>query len=139
MLLYNNYSRDLDGEFEGNFSYEDQISLIQKNLDRLRLQLLVVNGITLGLVSVISFFLSGLTLKPIKESMDREKRFISDVAHELRTPLSVLKTEIEVALRDPNISGLEKEILKSNLEETEKLIKLTNDLLYIFQMERRCC
>jgi signal transduction histidine kinase len=75
-------------------------------------------------------------LKPIHENMEQQMRFISDASHELRTPLTAIQMENEVALRDKNINKKELHVLvKSNLEETQKLQKLTNQLLELSQNE----
>ncbi|MGB9768237.1 MAG: sensor histidine kinase [Dictyoglomus turgidum] len=135
-LLYTNYSREVEGDFEGDISDKEQLILAQRSLERLRIQIVMVSGITLGLVGIVSFILSGITLKPIKENMERERKFISDVAHELRTPLAIMKTELEVSLKDPKINKKQLlSVLQSNLEEVERLTKLAEDLLYIFRLE----
>jgi len=135
-LLYTNYSREVEGDFEGDISDKEQLVLAQRSLERLRIQIVMVSGITLGLVGIVSFILSGITLKPIKENMERERKYISDVAHELRTPLAIMKTELEVSLKDPKINKKQLlSVLQSNLEEVERLTKLAEDLLYIFRLE----
>lgn len=80
------------------------------------------------------FFLAGKTLKPIKEMMDEQNRFVSDSSHEFRTPLTTLRTEIEVALRSKKLKADEtKKILKSNLEEVINMQILTSNLLELAQ------
>src|SRR6266496_3454320 len=54
-----------------------------------------------------SYYLARRTLHPIEEAHEAQSRFTSDASHELRTPLASMKTEIEVALRDPDISKQE--------------------------------
>jgi len=95
-------------------------------------QLVMTNLWILVLSSGVGYFLAGLTLKPIEEAMEEQKRFNSDASHELRTPLTAIKTETEVALRDKklDLKGAKKQLV-SNLEETEKLKKLTDYLLRI--------
>lgn len=104
--------------------------LVRETKDRLILFLTVVNIIILGTSAVSGYFLAGKTLDPISKMLDEQKRFVSDASHELKTPLTSIKTEIEVALRDRNLN-LEnaKELLKSNIDEVNKMQKLTNYLL----------
>lgn len=66
-----------------------------------------------------------------RAALARQRRFVADASHELRTPLSIIKSEIEVALirdsdRDELVAALE-----STAEETERLIRLTDDLLLL--------
>ena len=103
---------------------------------RLRLisTLSLINLSILALAAASGYFLSGRTLRPIKNIVDEQKRFISDSSHELRTPITSLRTELEVGLRDKKLTTKKaKEILKSNLEEIINLQNLTNNLLSISQ------
>ncbi len=77
--------------------------------------------------AALGYFLAGKTLKPIEKVLNSQKQFISDAAHELKTPVTALKTEIEVSLRDKKIQN--RELLQSNLDEVNKLQNLTEDLL----------
>ena len=99
---------------------------------RLFFSLLTINGIILLVSGILGYLLAGRTLRPIEESHNEQKRFVADASHELRTPLTAIKTEIEVNLRDKNLSLVDaKTCLKSNLEEIEKLKNLTNNLLLL--------
>lgn len=83
-----------------------------------------------------SYFLARRTLRPIEEAHEAQARFVSDASHELKTPLSVMKTELEVALRDPNFSQHEaRELIESNLEEVNKLAALSGTLLQLSQLD----
>lgn len=83
-------------------------------------------------VLVFGFIITKWTLKPIKESMDKQKRFIADASHELRTPIAILKTQVEVAMRRKQISNIEsQEILRDVLDEVNVLSNLANNLLNI--------
>lgn len=82
------------------------------------------------------YYLARRTLRPIEEAHEAQSRFTSDASHELRTPLASMKTELEVALRDHNLSPEEaREILSSNLEEVNKLTSLSQMLLQLSRLE----
>jgi heavy metal sensor kinase len=57
------------------------------------------------------------------------RRFAADAAHELRTPLTVLRGGLEVALRNPRSAAEYERVLRSSLEEVERLGRLAEDLL----------
>lgn len=104
--------------------------LIQESEDRLKLMLVLTDFGILLLSAVASYFLAGRTLKPIEEMLSEQKRFVSDASHELRTPVTALKSEIEVGLRDKKLTLRQaRELLQSNLEEADKLKQLTDYLL----------
>lgn len=103
---------------------------------RILLRLLALNLSTLLLGGAASYFLARRTLKPIQDSLEAQGRFTADASHELRTPLTAMRSEIEVALRQKQLSPSEaKELLSSNLEEIAKLEALSAGLLRLARFE----
>ncbi len=83
-----------------------------------------------------SYWLAKRTLQPIQEMHEAQSRFASDASHELKTPLAVMKSELELALRDPNMKKADyKEVVSSSLEEVNKLTDLTHTLLQMSRLE----
>lgn len=98
--------------------------------------LIYVNLSVLVVGGVLSYALARRTLRHIEESHDLQNRFTSDASHELRTPLAVMKSELEVALKDPTLTKSEmREILESNLEEVNRLTKLSQTLLHMSRLD----
>ena len=98
----------------------------------LRVTLFLVNSIVIGGGAFVCYFLAKRTLQPIEESVNAQERFTSDASHELRTPLASMKTEIEVALRDKNLTKDDAlQLLESNLEEVNALHLITENLLHL--------
>lgn len=98
--------------------------------------LLYMNVLLLAAGGIASYFMARHTLGPIEQSHEAQSRFTSDASHELRTPLAAMKTELEVALRGPELSKKEmKELLASNLEEVDKLSKISQTLLLLSRLE----
>ncbi len=88
------------------------------------------------LAGIASYFAARRTLQPIEALHDAQSRFTSDASHELRTPLAVMKSELEVALRDHKLSKSEmRELLESNLEEVDRLTALSETLLRLSRHE----
>jgi len=114
---------------EPNFDQirQDQVS---ESKNHIIWNLVYFNLSVLFLGGLASYFLARRTLQPIEESLESQNRFTADASHELRTPLTAMKSEIEVALRDKELSLAEsKDLLKSNLEEVERLSLLSSSLL----------
>jgi len=84
----------------------------------------------------ISRFFANKSIKPVKEAFYKQKQFIADASHELKTPLAVINTNVDVLLSnsDDKISDQAKWLhyIKS---ESERMAKLTNDLLYLTQVD----
>jgi two-component system heavy metal sensor histidine kinase CusS len=74
-------------------------------------------------------------LDRLQESFDRLSRFSADIAHELRTPLSTLRGEVEVALGKPRSPEEYRETLSSFLEEAGRLTRLIESLLFLARAE----
>jgi two-component system sensor histidine kinase CiaH len=120
-------------EMSPRFFFIEDLEMAKR---RLGLNLLVVNGVILGISALAGYFLAGKTLKPIETTMEEQKRFVADASHELRTPLTALKTSMEVALRDKKMSLKDaKKVLKSNLEDIDGLQSLSNNLLSLANLQ----
>ena len=70
-------------------------------------------------------------LERLERSFERERAFVADASHELRTPLAILKTEIELALREGRTREELVDALRSAGEETDRLAELAEALLII--------
>jgi len=119
----------------------NNVDIFRKNelhnaAENLSIELVYANLIVLIVGGFASYFLACHSMKPIKRAHEAQSRFTSDASHELRTPLAIMKAEIEVALRDkePTINDL-REVLSSNLEEIDKLTRLSEMLLNLSRLE----
>jgi signal transduction histidine kinase len=70
-------------------------------------------------------------LARLEASFERERRFVADASHELRTPIAVLRAELEVTLRDGSYDASTRDALVSAIEEADRLTRLAEDLLVI--------
>jgi len=121
-------------EFEGG-GHEQELSIemqvIDRAEDRLQAILITIDCFVIILIAGLSYYLAGKTLQPIEESYQRQKKFVADAAHELRTPLAVMTTGAEAVLSSDNSKEKYQKILKDSLEEMKYLSNTVNDLLFL--------
>lgn len=79
----------------------------------------------------LAYWLAKRTMAPLEKNYLQQKKFVADTAHELRTPLAVIKTGHEVLLHKDRSITEYKSGLKNSLEEINRLISLTNSLLML--------
>lgn len=105
---------------------------ISESNSRLVVSLVFFNISVLLGGTAISYWLAKRTLEPIEEAHEAQARFASDAAHELRTPLAAMQSEIEVSLRAKKASKeAYRETLESTIEEVGRLRVLTDQLLQL--------
>ena len=75
-------------------------------------------------------------LARLETAVEREREFVADAGHELRTPLALLRTELELALRHGESVEELRESLRSASEEADRLTQLAEDLLVIARSDR---
>ena len=93
-------------------------------------------------VGAIGWFLSGLAMAPVRDSYQRLKQFTADASHELRNPIAVIQTNVQVALADPD-PELQQQQLEVVERLTRRLGRLVDDLLFLARQDsaiapRRC-
>jgi two-component system OmpR family sensor kinase len=70
-----------------------------------------------------------------EEAFQRERRFVADASHELRSPLAILRAELDVALLGESSTGELRTALASAADEAERLSQLASDLLTLAQAD----
>ncbi len=83
----------------------------------------------LGLALLLGCAVSRVAIAPAKQALAAQKRFIADIAHELRTPLSVIRTNTEVLMLRSEIPIASQRIMQDNVEELERAAGIINNLI----------
>jgi signal transduction histidine kinase len=105
-----------------------ETSLINNFIKTMALAL--VMGAALSVV--MGYILSGRSLIPIRESMAQQEAFLADASHELRTPISVIQTNLEVVRTSPEESVAEQlSWLDNAYKETVRMNSIVSDLLFL--------
>lgn len=104
----------------------------RNNQMRLFRQMLVIGAIATAVLFVISIFIARRIVRPLEESDKRQKRFVSDAGHELKTPISVISANSELLKRQiGNNEWL------SNIDyENERMSDLVKQLLILSKTDR---
>ena len=106
----------------------------EKTNSALLITLLISMGILLVLellILLISTKITNWIIKPVQESFDKQKQFIADASHELKTPLAVIMASSEALESNPN----EKKWLENIKSESDRMNKLITDLLDLAKSE----
>ncbi len=85
-----------------------------------------------AVVSVILIFLAGKIIKPIAESYEKQKRFITDAGHEIKTPLTIINANVDILEME---LGEGNESLTDIMQQTKRLRSLTENLVMLTRME----
>lgn len=97
---------------------------------------LIVGVMSLSLIYLISLYLTKKIIKPIKESYNKQKQFIGDASHELKTPLAIIKTNLSVILENKN------EDVKSQMkwlnyisDQSDRMSNLIDEMLTLTKVD----
>jgi len=138
VITYLNVRSDLQTAARGAFSSgETEQEFVTRSLGSFRWRLLAVDGTIILAVGIGGLLYARSTLRPIRDNVAAQKRFIADASHELRTPLAIMKTEFEVALRNSGLAAEARPVLRSGLEEVERMTGMVEDLLTLSRIDAR--
>jgi len=128
--IYTRYFNDLTGQTVVQI-YQNTVN--EEILWRFLRNVLVVIGlIGTVILLVLSYFLTGKALSPVRETWVKQKEFVADASHELRTPLTVIQTNLDVVLSDEDGSVEDNKMWLDNAySETRVMAKLIDQLLIL--------
>ncbi|WP_123042468.1 sensor histidine kinase [Cohnella candidum] len=108
----------------------------QNILKNLVYTFLAVGFAMLIIIYFTSRFFANRSIQPVREAFNKQKQFIADASHELKTPLAVINTNADVLLaNDDDTIRNQSKWLHHIKSETERMKTLTNDLLYLTEMD----
>ena len=126
-IYMEDYSYFIDG---------DILVLVDNTVSRSRLLSDLKNSLVMFviielLITLVAYFLTKWITEPVEESFQKQKDFIADASHELKTPLSVIMANSEMLENNPK----EKKWLQNIQSESERMNKLITNLLDLAKLE----
>ena len=107
-------------------------TVTESGMQTLLRNVLLVGGIAIAVLFLLSLYLSGRIIRPLEENDRRQKQFISDASHELKTPVSVISASAELLSRELG----ENEWLSNIQYENRRMGELVGQLLELSRAER---
>ncbi len=122
----------------GNYSKIVLLNISSEENLKIRLiQIFILVGfISLIFLLIISIYLTNKSIEPIKETFDRQKQFIADASHELKTPLTIIKTNTSLLMSNPEdtIKNQSKWI-KYIESQSDRMSELVNEMLSLAKLD----
>lgn len=92
-------------------------------------EVLIMTALVFAATAVFGYLIARLALTPTRNALVAQKEFIGNVAHEVRTPLTIIKANTEVLMLEEQANKDIRAALASNLEELDRISDIINNLL----------
>src|SRR5918995_6806643 len=103
-------------------------------VERLVLILVSVGLLALLLAGVGGLFVSRRAVRPVRSAFHRQRTFVADASHELKTPITLIKINAEMVAREPT-SPRNRKVVEDQLSEIDRMNTLVSDLLVLARLD----
>jgi signal transduction histidine kinase len=103
-------------------------------VNRLVLILVSVGLLALLLAGVGGLFVSRRAMRPVRSAFHRQRAFVADASHELKTPLTLIKLNAEMVVQEPT-SPRNRKVIEDQLSEIDRMNTLVSDLLVLARLD----
>jgi signal transduction histidine kinase len=122
------------GEAAGVIQYARSLRGVHEEINQLILVLLPLTLGALGLSAIGGAYMAGRAVRPVRKAFERQRSFIADASHELKTPLTLIRADAEVLQRGLT-SPDDRELADDVLAETDRMSAVLSDLLLIARLD----
>jgi signal transduction histidine kinase len=122
------------GEVVGVVQVAQSRDFIDEAVDEFLSVLVPVGLAALALAAVGGHFISGRAMRPIRFAFDKQRAFVADASHELKTPLTLIRADAEVLARGER-SQDDRYLLENLLEEADRMDSVLSDLLVLARLD----
>ena len=126
---------DEAGELVGVIQYARSLGEIRDNVYRLLFVLLPLGLGALGLAAFGGLYMAGWAVRPVRDSFDKQRAFVADASHELKTPLTLIRADTEVVLYRGRVDPDDRKLIEHVLAETDKMNAVLSDLLLVARLD----
>ncbi len=127
--------REESGEVVGVIQYARSLKGVQQTIGRLVFVLLPLALGGLGAALLGGLFMAGRAMRPARESFERQRAFVADASHELKTPLTLIRADAEVVLYRGNLNEDDRKLIEHTLDETDRMSSILSDLLLVARLD----
>src|SRR5215216_4640649 len=125
--------REESGEVVGVIQYARSLEGVQQTISRLVLLPLALGG--LGAALFGGLYMAGRAMRPARESFEKQRAFIADASHELKTPLTLIRADAEVVLYRGHLNQEDQNLVNHALAETDRMSAILSDLLLVARLD----
>ncbi|MDP9474461.1 MAG: HAMP domain-containing histidine kinase [Actinomycetota bacterium] len=127
--------REESGEVVGVIQYARSLKGVQQTITRLVFVLLPLALGGLGAALLGGLFMAGRAMRPARESFERQRAFVADASHELKTPLTLIRADAEVVLYRGNLNEDDRKLIEHTLKESDRMSSILSDLLLVARLD----
>jgi len=129
----------LPADYDGTNKYRVKVLDITETIQQLRellLRMILLGAGALAILILISFFVANSAMAPVREAWNRQRRFIADASHELKTPLMTISANHDALLaHEDETVGSQRKWIDYARAGTERMNKLISALLALASAE----
>jgi signal transduction histidine kinase len=123
------------GEVIGVIQYARSLDGVRQTIDRLLLVLIPLALGGLGAALLGGLYMAGRAMRPARESFERQRAFVADASHELKTPLTLIRADAEMVLFRDHLNEEDRKLLDHALAETDRMGAVLSDLLLVARLD----
>lgn len=116
---------------------ETRIAFLDASNDIAAMAELIITSLLVGVLALLAFFfvsllLANLALKPVETAWNKQKQFVADASHELKTPLTVILANQKILLAHPEQTvRQQRQWIENTQSEGDRMKSLVEDLLFL--------
>ena len=138
ILLYLTFTADVHNVIDKRvFNEVRERQLFTQAITRLRYEVLAIDGVVFLVIGVTGLLYARRTMKPIRDALDNQRRFIADASHELRTPLAIMKADFDLARTGEGDVEELRAAVENSAEEVDRMSTIVADLLMLSRIDAR--